>query len=74
MAPSAPNQSRAKSLGVGRNQMSKAPQSDVKGSCAPSKPLGSNRDSGMGGSGLFIPRTNCYAGEKPAHLGLDDPL
>ena len=41
------NQCRAKSLGVSRNH-------DVKDTCAPSKPLGSNTNTGMGLSGLFI--------------------
>jgi hypothetical protein len=45
------NQCRAKSLGVSRNH-------DVKDTCAPSKPLGSNTNTGMGLSGLFIPPMN----------------
>ena len=54
------NQCRAKSLGVSRNH-------DVKDTCAPSKPLGSNSNTGMGLSGLFIPQMNRYAAEEHAH-------
>ena len=54
------NQCRPKSLGMGCHH-------DVKDSRAPSEPLGSDTDAGMGLSGRFIPWMNRYAAEERAY-------